>query len=276
MGRTGTHGDPRNHDLAAAAAGPRVAMKAGDRQDRRSPRQPSARADAGAGSGGSRCASSLRHLGIGAARPIVTRSRTRTSCVDRMVDHVKARRRSRRRRRPDSGAPIAAIACRTRGILLRHPWMITVTAFPDIARPNNLRWLERTLRSVDRTAASTPTRLLVIANTLLIFVEGAYVMLRAQEAGGDARYPASPAASNGCGVLQAPYGKVIEDSGEYPVFCRMMDEAKAPHAPDLVERAFATGPTTCWTGLPPCCRDSGAGAATRTMIRFAAQASSSG
>jgi AcrR family transcriptional regulator len=214
------------------------------------------RADAG-GLGRVSMRELARHLGIGAAS-LYRYVENKDELFDLMVDHVMGEEV------PPAAtgqwrADLRAIACRTRGILLRHPWMITVTAFRTSLGPNNLRWLERTLASVDKRGLDTD-QMLVIANTLLIFVRG-YVMgeLREQEASRQ-----SGLSREQWMALQAPYGKVIEDSGEYPVFCRMIHEAKAPHAPDLAERAFATGLDYVLDGFAARMPRRGASAATRT------------
>jgi AcrR family transcriptional regulator len=131
---------------------------------------------------------------------------------------------------------LRTMAYRTRAILLRHRWMIAVTAFRTTLGPNNLRWLERTLSFVAELGLETD-EILIIANTLLIFVRG-YVMGELMEQEASRR---SDLTREQWMAVQAPYGKVIEQSGRYPVFSRIMREAKEPHTPDLSERGFALG-----------------------------------
>lgn len=175
-----------------------------------------------------------RHLGTGTAS-LYRYVSNKDELFDLMVDQVMGMENPP----PATGKwrdDLRAIAYRTRAILLRHPWMIRVTAFRTPLGPNNLKWLERTLSFVDGRGLDTD-RMLVIANTLLIFVRG-YVM---GELGEQQASRQSGLSREQWMATQAPYGKVIEASGEYPVFCRMMRDASGPHAADLAERAFTTG-----------------------------------
>jgi hypothetical protein len=136
------------------------------------------------------------------------------------------------------------IAYRTRSILTRHPWMIPLMTYRTTLGPNNLRWWEHILGSVVQTNLDMD-EIVVMTNTLLIFIRG-YVMLELAEEEASRR---SGLSREQWMEQQGPYGGVIEESGAYPLFTRVMREAKEPHTPDLVERGFTLALTYVLDGF---------------------------
>jgi len=136
------------------------------------------------------------------------------------------------------------IAYCTRSILKRHPWMIPLMTYRTTLGPNNLRWWEHILGSVVQTNLDMD-EIVVMTNTLLIFIRG-YVMLELAEEEASRR---SGLSRKQWMEQQGPYGSMIEESGAYPLFTRVMREAKEPHAPDLVERGFALALTCVLDGF---------------------------
>lgn len=133
-------------------------------------------------------------------------------------------------------ADLYAIAVSTRSLSLRHPWMVPLIAFRTTLGPNNLRWIECTLAAVDGLGLSID-EMLLMANTLLIFVRG-HVTAEVSEQDAARR---SGMTREQWMTQQGAYGEAIQASGAFPLFCRVMDEAEEPHAPDLPDRAFAQG-----------------------------------
>jgi AcrR family transcriptional regulator len=125
------------------------------------------------------------------------------------------------------------IAYRTRSILKRHSWMIPLLTYRTTLGPNNLRWWEHILGALVATTLDMDD-IVIMTNTLMIFTRG-YVMLELAEEEASRR---SGLSRKQWMEQQGPYGAVIEESGSYPIFTRLLREAKVPHAPDLVERGF--------------------------------------
>lgn len=136
------------------------------------------------------------------------------------------------------------IAYRTRSIHKHHPWMTPLMTYRTTLGPNNLRWWEHILGSVVQTNLDMD-EIVVMTNALLIFTRG-YVMLELAEEEASRR---SGLSREQWMEQQGPYGAMIEESGAYPLFTRVMREAKEPHAPDLVERGFALALTCVLDGF---------------------------
>lgn len=128
------------------------------------------------------------------------------------------------------------IAYRGRAMVLRHPWLIAISAFRSSFGPNSLRWLEFTLKAVDGLGLDID-EMLIVSNTLLTFARGyAGGEIAEQEA-----VRSSGLSRKQWMASRAQYTWGIRESGKYPLFTRVIEDAKAPHDPRMAERGFALG-----------------------------------
>jgi AcrR family transcriptional regulator len=123
-----------------------------------------------------------------------------------------------------------------RAMSLRHPWTIGISTSRSALGPNTLRCLELTLSVIDNLGLDID-EMLVISNTLFTFVRG-------YAAGEIAEVEASR--RSGLNREQwmrsrAEHTKAILRTGKYPMFTRVVKDAKAPHDPDAAEHGFAMG-----------------------------------
>jgi len=128
------------------------------------------------------------------------------------------------------------IAYRSRSMILRHPWMIRVSAYRSALGPNTLRWLELTLSAIDHLGFDID-EMLVVYNTLLTFARG--------YAAGEI---AEQEASRRSGLTReqwllsrAQHTHEVIKTGKYPMFARVAKDAKAPHDPRAAEHGFERG-----------------------------------
>jgi AcrR family transcriptional regulator len=136
----------------------------------------------------------------------------------------------------DWRADLALIAHHTRAVIKRHPWMIAISAFRPTLGPNSLASMEATLRALDGHGLDIDA-MLVIANTLSTFARG-YAAGEIAEQQAEAR--------SGLGrerwmETQGQYVEMIRGSGQFPLFMRVVDDAKAPHDPHLMQQGFEQG-----------------------------------
>jgi AcrR family transcriptional regulator len=128
------------------------------------------------------------------------------------------------------------IAYHMRAMSLRHPWTIAISTSRSALGPNTLRCLELTLSVIDNRGLDID-EMLVIANTLFTFVRG-------YAAGEIAEVEASR--RSGLNREQwmrsrTEHTKAILRTGKYPLFTRVVKDARAPHDPDAAEHGFAFG-----------------------------------
>jgi AcrR family transcriptional regulator len=128
------------------------------------------------------------------------------------------------------------MAHRSRRMILRHPWMIAVSSYRSSLGPNLLSWLELSLGAVDQLGLDID-EMLVISNTIYAFARG--------YAAGEI---AEQEASRRSGLtreqwMAARAGSTHEklNTGKYPMFERVVKDAKAPHDPNAAERGFSLG-----------------------------------
>jgi AcrR family transcriptional regulator len=136
----------------------------------------------------------------------------------------------------DWRADLAAIAHHARAAIKRHPWMIAISAFRPTLGPNSLASMEATLKALDGHGLDIDG-MLVIANVLSTFARG-YAAGEIAEQQAEAR--------SGLGrepwmQSQARYVETIRSSGQFPLFMRVVDDAKAPHDPHLAQQGFEQG-----------------------------------
>lgn len=134
--------------------------------------------------------------------------------------------------RPD----LRKIAYHIRAMTLRHPWTIRISTFRSAMGPNTLGCLELTLSVIDKLRLDID-EMLVIENTLFTFARG-YAAGEIAEA----------EASRRSGLnreewirSRAEHTQAILRTGKYPMFARVVRDARAPHDPDAAEHGFALG-----------------------------------
>jgi hypothetical protein len=119
---------------------------------------------------------------------------------------------------------------------LRHPWTIGISTFRSAMGPNTLRCLELTLSMIDNLGLDID-EMLVISNTLFTFARG-------YAAGEIAEVEASRRSGlnrEQWMMSRVEHTQAILRTGKYPMFARVVKDAKAPHDPDAAERGFALG-----------------------------------
>jgi Tetracyclin repressor-like, C-terminal domain len=134
--------------------------------------------------------------------------------------------------RPD----LREIAYHIRAMTLQHPWTIGISTFRSALGPNTLRCLELTLSVIDNLGLDID-EMLVISNALFTFARG-------YAAGEIAEVEASR--RSGLNREQwmrsrTEHTKAILRTGRYPMFARVVEDARAPHDPEAAERGFAMG-----------------------------------
>ena len=131
---------------------------------------------------------------------------------------------------------LTAIAHHTRAVIKSHPWMIAISAFRPTLGPNSLASMEATLQALDGHGLDIDG-MLAIANALSTFARG-YAAGEIAEQQAEAR--------SGLGreqwmEIQGRYVEMIRNSGRFPLFMRVVDDAKTPHDPHLVQQGFEQG-----------------------------------
>jgi len=133
-------------------------------------------------------------------------------------------------------ADLRKIAFGIRAMILSHPWMTGVSLFRPALGPNSLTATEATLRVLDGLALPID-EMLIISNTISTFARG-YAAWEIAEHETALR---SGFSREQWMVSQAPYVSVIRDSGKYPMFMRVIDDAKTPHDSRFMHKVFARG-----------------------------------
>jgi len=128
------------------------------------------------------------------------------------------------------------IAFQNRKMILEHPWMISISAFRSSLGLNTLHWLEVTLHVLDDHGLNID-EMIVVSNTLLAFAKG-------YAAGEIAEREASRL--SGLSREQwmssrAHHTRAILETGEFPMFSRIVKDAAAPHDPQSAEHGFSLG-----------------------------------
>jgi AcrR family transcriptional regulator len=155
--------------------------------------------------------------------------------LDLMVDTVIAEQklpRTSKNWRKD----LRNIAYGSRSMTLRHPWMIELPAFRSSFGPDSLRWLEFSLKVIDKLGLNID-EMLVMAHTLFAFVRG----YAAGEIAEREAQKNSPLSQDEWIATRGHYTSAIVESGEFPMFYRVVRDAKAPHDPRMAEKGFVQG-----------------------------------
>lgn len=120
----------------------------------------------------------------------------------------------------DWRANLRAMAEQMRAAMLRHPWLAPLTPGRQNSGPNRIRATERTLRMLDGLGLGMD-RMLAIIGTVVAYVSG-FVQSEIAEAEALRRTGVDFAEWT---AMQAPYLMSVIQSGEYPLFTRMLTEA---------------------------------------------------
>jgi AcrR family transcriptional regulator len=133
--------------------------------------------------------------------------------------------------RPD----LQMIAHHMRSVIKRHPWMISISVRSTLG-PNSLAATEATLKALDGHGLDADG-MLIIATALSTFTRG-YAAGEIAEQQAEMR--------SGLGreqwmLSQTQYVAMIRESGEYPLFLRIVDEARSPHDPKHEQQGFEQG-----------------------------------
>jgi AcrR family transcriptional regulator len=173
-------------------------------------------------------------LGSGAAslyRYVAKKDELFDLMVDIVIGEEKLPRRSGHWR-----ADLRKIAYLNRSMILRHPWMIATSAFRSAFGPNTLRWLEFTLKIVDGIGLDID-EMLAFSTTLFTFARG----YAAGEIAEQETSRRSGMSREQWMASRAVYTRAIRDSGKYPLVTRVIEDARAPHDPQMAEHGFAWG-----------------------------------
>jgi AcrR family transcriptional regulator len=144
----------------------------------------------------------------------------------------------------DWRADLRVLAHIQRGMLLRHPWLITIQSGRPSLGPNSLRAVELGFGVLDGLGLDVD-QMLIMFGTLTAYIRGAVAAeLAEQEA----------QRRTGLSVEQwqdrmAPYIRTLIDSGEYPMFNRIIVEAAIPHSDGGPGEGFALGLERVLDGL---------------------------
>jgi len=131
---------------------------------------------------------------------------------------------------------LSRLAHRIRESVIRHPWMASIAAGRPNFGPNSLAWIEYGLAAMDGIGL-TVDEMLIASEMLQAFVRGFTVRELAEQqalrrTGLDA---------DEWGRVLGPYLQRLQDSGRYPRFTRIVQDAQVPHAKNRQELMFATG-----------------------------------
>jgi AcrR family transcriptional regulator len=136
----------------------------------------------------------------------------------------------------DWRADLRTMAHLMRDMLLRHPWLASLQSGRPSLGPGSLRVLEYGLGLVDHLGLDIDD-MMGMFGTLTAFVRGFVVTELADQ---EARR------RSGLDVRQwqatmAPYIRTLMDSGKYPMFNRIIVEAKLPHSDGGPDEQFSLG-----------------------------------
>jgi Tetracyclin repressor-like, C-terminal domain len=119
---------------------------------------------------------------------------------------------------------------------LRHSWIIELPAFRSWFGPDSLRWLEFSLKVIDELGLHID-EMPAIAHTLFARVRG----YTAGEIAEREAQKNSPLSQDEWIATRAHFTRAIVESGEFPMFRRVVRDAKVPHDPRMAEKGFVQG-----------------------------------
>jgi AcrR family transcriptional regulator len=141
-------------------------------------------------------------------------------------------------------ADLRALAQIHRDVLLRHPWLIPLQSGRPSFGPNSMRAIEVGFGVFDGLGLDTD-QMLIMFGTLTAYIRGAVAAELAEQE-----------AQRRTGLNQeqwtawmAPYVRKLVESGEYPMFNRIIIEAKLPHSDGGPAESFALGLERVLDGL---------------------------
>jgi AcrR family transcriptional regulator len=142
----------------------------------------------------------------------------------------------------DWRAGLRAVAGMQRDRLLRHPWLASLESGRPSFGPNSLQNVERGFGMLDGLGLDID-QLLVLVSTLMAFVRGEVIAeLAEQEA-----QRRTGLNTEQWQARMAPYVATLVRSGKYPVFSRIITDAKLPHSG--ADEGFARGLDLVLDGL---------------------------
>ncbi|MEZ3182538.1 TetR/AcrR family transcriptional regulator [Streptomyces pimonensis] len=172
-----------------------------------------------------------QHLGCG-TMSLYRHVRNKDELLELMVDAAVGEEE------PRTGSPggwqedLRALARAKRAVMLRHPWLAPLMAGRPVLGPHVVESIERSLSAVDGLGLSVD-EMVRCFNTLNAFVNG-FVQTELEErkwrrpvSGDD-----SDAARDTWQHRTGPYLEHLVDSGRYPLFSRMVNEAESYPDPD--------------------------------------------
>jgi AcrR family transcriptional regulator len=152
--------------------------------------------------------------------------------LDSMVDYVLGEARLPKL----SGswrADLRDIAFSSRALALRHPWIIKISPVRASLGLNSIRWFEFRMRILDGLGLSID-EMIVLVNTLDNFVKGYSAAETAEleeSCNSGIRYERWLAS-------REEYVRSVVSTGEFPLFNRVVRDAKAPHDPERTNHEF--------------------------------------
>jgi AcrR family transcriptional regulator len=154
--------------------------------------------------------------------------------MELMVDAVQAEDPLPDKPSGDWRADLTELAERGRAMMFRHPWTTVVSTTRPSFGPNSLRIFEYSLSCVDGLGLSIDEMLAIVLNLI------GYVRSFVQNALAEAEtLRRTKMTEDQWRTTQGPYLQQIIDSGQYPLFTKVIIEAALPHLdPD---RAFRFG-----------------------------------
>ena len=154
---------------------------------------------------------------------------------DLMADSVLGEDRMPRPTR-DWRAALRKAARLYRAMYLRHPWMLTVSGFRMLNGTNQLRWYELTLSAIDGHGLDID-EMLVLSNTLFAYARG-----HAASEIGEREASIRSGMSRVDWMLEhAEFVRSLVQSGRFPYFNRIVQDAATPHRKAIEERGFREG-----------------------------------
>jgi AcrR family transcriptional regulator len=144
----------------------------------------------------------------------------------------------------DWRAGLRAVAGTYRATLLRHPWLVTLESGRPAPGPNSLRNLEAGFGVVDGLGLDIDEMMIMLA-TLLAFVRGEVAgELAEQEA-----QRRTGLTSQQWQAWMSPYVEKLMATGQYPIFSRIITDARLPHSTGGPDEGFALGLEVVLDGL---------------------------
>jgi AcrR family transcriptional regulator len=144
----------------------------------------------------------------------------------------------------DPRADLARFARATRRLLLAHPWMAAHGAGRPTLGPHILEMIESVLAAIDGVGLEIDEMLLAVG-TIDAYVRGRVLdQLAEQEAIRRSGYTQEEWLER-----MRPWMSGIVESGRYPLVNRIVIDARTPHDPDRIEKAFEGGLERVLDGL---------------------------